>query len=90
MQQPTEILIALALRDAKRGVEYKSGEGAYCSWCKRKLKVMDTKGWSGTKRIRYQICVNDKCPVCTLDWWVKSIETAEDKGETKWPTFERQ
>jgi ssDNA-binding Zn-finger/Zn-ribbon topoisomerase 1 len=78
MQQPTEILLALALRDAKRGIKYTPGEGAHCPWCGQKLRIMDTKPWNGTKRIRYQICVNDRCPVCTLDWWIKSFELAEN------------
>ena len=81
MHRPTEILLALVLRDCKQGIEYKLGEGAHCPWCKSRLRVQDTKPWFGKKRIRYQICLNDKCPVCTLDWWIKCIETAEDMKE---------
>jgi hypothetical protein len=77
MQQPTEILLALALRNAKQGIEYKPGEGAHCPWCKRRLRVMDTKTWIEKTRVRYLICVNSKCPFCTMDKLIKSIETAE-------------
>ncbi len=82
MQRSTEIMLALALRDAEKGIKYNPGDGAYCPWCGHKLRVMDTKPWNEEKRIRYQICLNSKCVLCTMDKYIKSIETAEDmKGK---------
>jgi hypothetical protein len=81
MQQPTEILLAVALRDAKQGVEYRPGEGAYCPWCGQKLRVMDAKRWAAKTRIRYHICANNKCPLCSIDQGIKSIEVAENMKE---------
>ena len=74
MEQPVEIKLALSIKTAEDGVDYHAKGGARCPWCGERLRVMDTKPWSGRTRIRYQRCINERCPLCVMDKGIKTVE----------------
>jgi len=73
--QETQKKLADSIRQAENGIDYFAKSGAFCPWCGEKLKVTDTKPWCGDSRIRYQKCINTKCPLSTIDKTIKSIQS---------------
>jgi hypothetical protein len=63
------IKLALSIREAETGVDYHAKGGARCPWCGERLRVLDTKPWTGRTRIRYQ-----RCPLCVMDKGIKTVE----------------
>jgi len=67
--------IAAAITLAQAGVDYSPRTGATCPCCKAEnLRVETTKPWYGTMRVRFHVCANSRCLICTLGQRVKSIE----------------
>ena len=75
MNQKTLLKLAGCFRNAEEGIEYHPKYGAKCPWCGDKLRVQDSKPWGRKTRIRYQKCLNPKCPLSCMDKTVKSIQS---------------
>ncbi len=68
--------IAIAIREARDGVEYDAKHGAACPYCGKRLRVSCTMRWLDRSRKRYHKCVNAKCPLCIIDATVTSWQEA--------------
>lgn len=71
---PTVTKLVLARKTAAAGVDFSSRHGARCPWCHARTRIVVTKPWEDTTRIRYHRCENLECPLCTMAVGIKSIE----------------
>jgi len=68
-------LMAYAIQQAESGVDYDRKAGAACPFCGHKVKVQDTRPWTGNSRIRYHRCRNERCPLYEFERSIKSVES---------------
>lgn len=60
---------------AGAGVDFSARFGALCPYCGKRAKVVTTRPWEGTLRVRYHQCKNtDNCVVAAMGTTIKSIE----------------
>jgi hypothetical protein len=71
---PTVTKLVLARQNAAAGVDFSSRHGAKCPWCGKRAKIVATRQWEDTTRIRYHRCETATCPLCSMDVGIKSIE----------------
>lgn len=71
---PTVTKLVIARQSATAGVDFSPKSGARCPWCGGKTRIIATRPWEDTTRIRYHRCENSKCPLCTMAVGIKSIE----------------
>ncbi len=65
-------VLAIAISEARDGVEYDTKDGALCPYCGRRAKVTHTMPWLDRSRKRYHKCGNVKCPLCVIDETITS------------------
>jgi hypothetical protein len=70
--QATIDFIAVAISKARNGIVYDTKDGAFCPACGERVKVLVTKPWLGSSRLRYHKCDNPKCVMCVLDETIRS------------------
>lgn len=75
MEQQTALKMALSIQQAEAGIDYDTKAGAVCPWCGERLRVVDTRPWCGNSRIRYQRCVNPRCPMHVTDRIIKTVQS---------------
>lgn len=73
--------IAAAIAKAQAGVDYSPRTGATCPCCgAEKLGVETTRPWDDAMRVRFHVCSNPRCLICTLGQRVKSVEVEMRAG----------
>lgn len=71
---PTVTKLVVARQSATAGVDFSAKHGARCPWCGVRAKIVATRPWYESTRIRYHRCENRSCPLCTMAVGIKSIE----------------
>ena len=66
--------IALVKQEAADGVDYSARHGALCPWCGKKARIVSTRPWEDTTRIRYHRCEESECVLSVLQVSIKSVE----------------
>lgn len=71
---PAVSKLVIARQTAASGVDFSARLGARCPWCNRRAKIVATRPWDETTRIRYHRCENPECPLGSMGVGIKSIE----------------
>lgn len=71
---PAVTKLVMARQTAATGVDFSTRRGASCPWCGRRARIVATRPWDETTRIRYHRCENNECPLGSMGVGIKSIE----------------
>lgn len=69
---PAIRLLVIAIEAAKVGIDYRKGEGAFCPFCRERLRTYRTIG--GRPTIRYCRCTNTGCPMNEMEISIKTVQ----------------
>jgi hypothetical protein len=65
-------MLALAIAASRNGVDYVPGEGAFCPFCRERVRAYKTA--KGRPRVRYCHCTTHGCPICEMAIGIKAVE----------------
>lgn len=72
--QLATIWVVDVMDQADAGVDYSSRYGARCPACGSRAKVVTTRPWDDTIRVRYHQCQADGCVLAAQSKMIKSVE----------------
>lgn len=73
--QPTQALrmLSLSIIAAKTGITYTKGEGAFCPYCRERLRTVRT--CKGKPVVRYCRCTTPGCPMYEMEVGIKTVQS---------------
>ncbi len=77
MSSQQTVWILSVIEEASAGVDYTSRHGARCPSCGKRAKVISTRPWEDTFRIRYHRCYAPGCVLAAHEKNIKSVEVEQ-------------
>jgi len=74
MSQIATVYLIDVTSAAESGVDYSSRYGAKCPACGKRAKVVTTRPWEDTVRVRYHQCQTVGCVLASQGKMIKSVE----------------
>ncbi len=74
MSTSVTLYLVEMITKAEAGIDYRPRTGALCPACGKPAKIVATRPWEGTARIRYHRCRQPACVLASTGTTIKSVE----------------